>query len=246
MQQRMQENPSGPQSPGGQPSQPDLPGAPGYVPETPQDDEARRPVVYRSGKLPKDLPAWFEQLDTDQDGQVGLYEWVQAGHSPSDFKALDRNDDGFLTAEELLGCVREANKQPESAVAMALARAGGTGGGSRFAMGGGPGGPGGGFGRFGGPGSGPGGMGGGPMRMRFEGGPGGGEAGQGPQMFRSDGNNRDGGPGMGRRGRGGEGGPGFGRGGDGRGGMGREGRQRGDGPGNGGGRQDRFQNNNGR
>src|SRR5207248_2395219 len=154
-------------------------------------EEVRRPVVFRAGKLPKDLPGWFEQLDTDQDGQVGLYEWVQAGHSPADFKALDRNDDGFLTAEELLGCVREANKQPESSVAMVLARAGGGGGGSRFAFGGGVGGPGGaGFGRFGGPGGGPGGMGGGPMRMRSEGGPGGGEGGQRPQMIQIDGNNR--------------------------------------------------------
>src|SRR5262249_13895572 len=39
----------------------------------PSDD--RRPVIHRAGKLPKDLPPWFAQLDTDNDAQVGLYEW---------------------------------------------------------------------------------------------------------------------------------------------------------------------------
>lgn len=41
-----------------------------------EDDLDKRPTVYRAGKLPeKGLPAWFVQLDTDQDGQVALYEW---------------------------------------------------------------------------------------------------------------------------------------------------------------------------
>src|SRR5581483_6848272 len=34
----------------------------------------------RVGKRPSALPRWFEQLDTDGDGQVGLYEWREGGH----------------------------------------------------------------------------------------------------------------------------------------------------------------------
>jgi hypothetical protein len=48
------------------------------------------------------LPAWFEQLDTNQDGQVSLYEWRVSGRPIAEFLCMDRNDDGFLTAEEVL------------------------------------------------------------------------------------------------------------------------------------------------
>jgi Ca2+-binding EF-hand superfamily protein len=72
-----------------------------------------RPTVYRAGKLPKELPAWFAQLDTDQDGQVGLYEWVRAGRSLSEYQTNDFNDDGFLTAEEVLR-VAKNNSTPVS------------------------------------------------------------------------------------------------------------------------------------
>jgi hypothetical protein len=60
-------------------------------------------VVYRAGNLPLDkLPPWFAQLDTDRDGQIGLYEWRRAGKPLEDFRAMDRNNDGFLTVEEVL------------------------------------------------------------------------------------------------------------------------------------------------
>ena len=68
----------------------------------PDQEEERRPVVYRVGSLPKELPAWFTELDTDKDGQVGLYEWKAAGRPLADFQAMDRNGDGFLTVEEAL------------------------------------------------------------------------------------------------------------------------------------------------
>src|SRR5262249_54525953 len=51
---------------------------PNLIPSAPIEEE-RKPVVYRTGKLPKELPAWFSQLDTDHDGQIGLYEWRAAG-----------------------------------------------------------------------------------------------------------------------------------------------------------------------
>jgi Ca2+-binding EF-hand superfamily protein len=67
-----------------------------------EDDGTKRPVVYRAGKLPKELPAWFAQLDKDGDGQISLYEWRIGGRPLEEFARLDRNDDGYLTAEEVL------------------------------------------------------------------------------------------------------------------------------------------------
>jgi hypothetical protein len=71
-------------------------------------EEERKPVVYRIGKLPKELPAWFTQLDTDKDGQIGLYEWRAAGRPIAEFMKIDRNGDGFLTVEEVLRYVAQA------------------------------------------------------------------------------------------------------------------------------------------
>ena len=79
----------------------------------PVEEEEQRPVVYRAGKLPKDLPAWFQQLDTDNDGQIGLYEWKTSGRSLEEFEQIDRNGDGFLTVEEVLRYQAEAkNRRP--------------------------------------------------------------------------------------------------------------------------------------
>jgi hypothetical protein len=60
-----------------------------------------RPVVYSGAKLPPGLPAWFAQLDTDKDGQIGLYEWLAAKKPLAEFQAMDRNGDGFLTPDEV-------------------------------------------------------------------------------------------------------------------------------------------------
>ncbi len=71
------------------------------------EDSDRRPVVvYRSGSLPKDIPAWFAQLDTDQDAQISLFEWRKSGRSIEEFKAMDRSGDNLLTVEEVLLFVR--------------------------------------------------------------------------------------------------------------------------------------------
>jgi lysophospholipase L1-like esterase len=50
---------------------------------------------------PIPLPDWFRQLDTDGDGQIGLYEWRASGRPLDEFQRLDRNQDGFLTADEV-------------------------------------------------------------------------------------------------------------------------------------------------
>src|SRR5262249_39674756 len=70
----------------------------------PPEEEKRR-IVYRVGKLPPELKTvapWFEELDKDKDGQVGLYEWKAAGKSTKEFLTMDKNADGFLTVEEVL------------------------------------------------------------------------------------------------------------------------------------------------
>ncbi len=68
----------------------------------PPATEEQRPVVLRYGKMPKELPSWFNDLDTDKDGQVGMYEWRFDSRVVSEFMAMDLNSDGLLTAEEYL------------------------------------------------------------------------------------------------------------------------------------------------
>lgn len=64
--------------------------------------EEPKPVVLRYGKLPKELPSWFNSLDTNQDGQIALYEWRNEGRLATDFTPMDSNGDGLVTAEEYL------------------------------------------------------------------------------------------------------------------------------------------------
>jgi|SRR5581483_11263776 len=66
------------------------------------EEDHSRPYVFRAGKLPKQLPPWFAELDIDGDGQVSLYEWHKGGKSFQEFRTMDRNDDGILVAEEVL------------------------------------------------------------------------------------------------------------------------------------------------
>ena len=69
-------------------------------------EKEERPIVYRAGKLPKELPPWFVELDTDKDAQIGIYEWKKSGRSLDEFDSMDRNGDGFLTVEEVLHATR--------------------------------------------------------------------------------------------------------------------------------------------
>jgi hypothetical protein len=78
---------------------------PQETPAGPKEDP--KPVVYHADNLPKELPPWFAQLDTDRDGQIGLYEWRAAGRPIQDFLSMDKNNDGFLTVEEVLAYVAE-------------------------------------------------------------------------------------------------------------------------------------------
>lgn len=91
--------------------------APAPADPTKPAEEEKRPTVYRAGRLPKELPAWFEQADTDRDGQVGLYEWKVIGRSIPEFLALDHNGDGFITVEEALRTQRAGVKAADAQVA---------------------------------------------------------------------------------------------------------------------------------
>src|SRR5207253_1806914 len=66
------------------------------------EEEEKRATVHRASKLPKELPAWFRQIDTDGDAQIGLYEWKTSGRAIEEFVRMDRNGDGFLTVDEVL------------------------------------------------------------------------------------------------------------------------------------------------
>jgi hypothetical protein len=47
------------------------------------------------------LPATYADIDTDRDGQLGLYEWKKAKRTLAQFIQLDINKDGFVTPREL-------------------------------------------------------------------------------------------------------------------------------------------------
>jgi hypothetical protein len=81
-------------------------GGPGGRPEK-KETEEEKPVAMRYGKLPKDLPSWFEELDTDKDGQVSLYEWRKAKRDTAEFLDMDLNGDGLITADEYLRFARQ-------------------------------------------------------------------------------------------------------------------------------------------
>ena len=79
---------------------------------TPTSTQRPPQVVYRAGKLPPDLPEWYTDLDTDNDGQVGLHEW--RNRSPDEFDALDRNRDGYITIAEMLWHAKRASSRTAS------------------------------------------------------------------------------------------------------------------------------------
>ncbi|MFH5802561.1 hypothetical protein [Alienimonas sp. DA493] len=60
-------------------------------------DSRGRPV-----RVTRDLPEAFGEFDTDEDGQIGLYEWRLWNRALiAEFLTLDRDGDGYLTPREL-------------------------------------------------------------------------------------------------------------------------------------------------
>jgi hypothetical protein len=66
------------------------------------DKKEELPVAIRFGKLPAGLPSWWDTLDTDRDGQVGLYEWRVDGREVKEFQRMDLDGDGLLSPQEWL------------------------------------------------------------------------------------------------------------------------------------------------
>jgi Ca2+-binding EF-hand superfamily protein len=110
---------------GGFPGQP----GPGRPPVPMEEANDSRPVVYRYGKLPPGIPAWFTQLDTDCDAQLGLYEWKYSGRPLGEFEAMDRNGDGFLTVTELVRFLKLQEQGQGGPFSPSLVSAGGSWGG---------------------------------------------------------------------------------------------------------------------
>lgn len=68
-----------------------------------EERAARSAGLYHDpARLPKELPAWFRQFDTDGDLQVALYEWREAKRPPAEFEEMDLNGDGLLEVGEYL------------------------------------------------------------------------------------------------------------------------------------------------
>jgi Ca2+-binding EF-hand superfamily protein len=133
----------------------------------PPEEERKVPIVYRMDNLPKELPAWFTQYDSNRDAQISLAEWRANGRSIDEFRKIDRNDDGFLTVDEVL----RYEKLSGSGNGTAVAGMPSPGQGGGFGQGG--------FGGRGGFGGGRGGGQGGGGRQWFNGGQGGGRQGNG-------------------------------------------------------------------
>jgi Ca2+-binding EF-hand superfamily protein len=89
--------------------------SPTVQPAKPVEDG--RAKVYHYDNLPKELPTWFKQLDTNHDAQVGLYEWKASGRPIAEFLRMDRNNDGFLTVEEVLFYESQTGKAKADSVA---------------------------------------------------------------------------------------------------------------------------------
>ena len=85
------------------------------------------PVAVRYGKLPAGLPNWWVPLDTDKDGQVGLYEWRTDGREVKDFQDYDLDADGILAPQEWQQYnFRNAQKAKDIAAQVGLEGAGDT------------------------------------------------------------------------------------------------------------------------
>jgi len=68
------------------------------------EEEPPPPPIRAGGEYPKEVPSWFKEYDKNEDGQVSLYEWRlgKADREMDLFERMDRNDDGFLTIDEVL------------------------------------------------------------------------------------------------------------------------------------------------
>jgi hypothetical protein len=98
-----------------------------------REEEQPQVIAYRYGKLPIELPDWWEKLDTDKDGQIGLYEWRADSREINEFIEMDLNGDGLLTPDEWMKYQKQLfeHKPGEKSEAVAARIGSGTNGRTR-------------------------------------------------------------------------------------------------------------------
>jgi hypothetical protein len=95
----------------------ELPGNMKRAPAKPTDEPEEPPLDPSAmPKLPDGLPEWYRRVDKEHDGQVTLSQWREAGLPPLDFRRLDRNDDGFVTVDEVLRHLKRVQEGKEEPV----------------------------------------------------------------------------------------------------------------------------------
>lgn len=70
-----------------------------------RDNRSTPPPIFKPRereRMTLDLPDEFAQVDSDRDGQIGLYEWIVSRRDELElFDEMDRDSDGLLTPREL-------------------------------------------------------------------------------------------------------------------------------------------------
>ena len=78
---------------------------------TPYKMKPRKPLTVS-------LPPAYSEVDSDFDGQLGLYEWMMTRRADLDqFDTMDTDHDGYLIPEELQAAEAEVNSASDNAVA---------------------------------------------------------------------------------------------------------------------------------
>ncbi len=88
-----------------------------------RDNRSTPPPVFRPRerqRMTLDLPDDYADVDTDLDGQIGLYEWIVARRDQLElFDDMDRDSDGLLTPRELAAWKRANDKSGQESTTAA-------------------------------------------------------------------------------------------------------------------------------
>jgi hypothetical protein len=84
-----------------------------------KDKDAKKPLIRAltpTERLPKGLPDWFLRNDADADGQVSMVEYAAAWSekTAAEFQKYDLNQDGIITADEVLTVDKDSKSTTRS------------------------------------------------------------------------------------------------------------------------------------